>query len=95
VANTVTSHQLQPGQPWTFVHANGKRTFYVYEEQIVARSSDPKNPSIALDAMHSLLNPETDQLAKVSEKWLCEGPVGGAPRGYWLVGHVAELAEAA
>ena len=86
MANTVTSHDLQPGVKWTFVHTSGKRTEYVYKRQMVARAFDPAKHAHPLDAMHALLNPETGKLAQVTEKWLCEGPVGANQHGHWLLG---------
>jgi hypothetical protein len=88
--NVVSSKNLEQGATWTFVHSNGTRTEYVYDRLLVPRSPNPKDPALGLDAMHALLNPETGRCAMVSEKWLCEGPLGQAKsatghNSHWLV----------
>lgn len=96
--NVVSPMNLQPGATWTFVHSDGKRTEYVYDHQMIGRMADPKDPTVGLDAMHSLLNPVTGKHAQVSEKWMREGPVpsGVAVAGFashWLVGEKATMDE--
>jgi hypothetical protein len=100
MSNAIDQSHLTKGAPWTFVHTGGPRagehTFYTFEKNhLPGGPGTDKQGGMPLSPMHSLLNVESGGRAWVSEKWLREGPVGKGQHGYWLIGHVTALAEAA
>lgn len=84
---SITVRHFEPGATWTFVHSSGKRTGYVYENQMQPSQAAPDGKGYGLSATHRLLNPETGGYAMVSEKWMREGPVGS--RSHWLAEEAA------
>jgi hypothetical protein len=84
---------FEPGATWTFVHATGKRTHYVYDRLMAEAYQDPKS-GYGLSAMHALLNPDTGKFAQVTERWLREAPRNSATsesgkQSHWLPGDKA------
>lgn len=97
--NVFTSDDLAEGTKWTFVHSNGKRSYFTYTSLMAPRNAAANN-GLGHDALHRLTNIDTGGDAMVSEKWLREGPLGlqSSPTGFgshWLVGHVEDAAVAA
>lgn len=97
-SNLSTMH-FQPGATWTFVHANGKRTEYVYDRLMMGGYQDPKT-GYGLSPLHALLNPETGKFAQVTEKWLRDEPRQAASsesglQSHWIAGEPATVKAAA
>lgn len=89
---SITLKHFEPGATWTFVHSNGSRTEYVYENLMQPAEAAPDGKGYGLSATHRLRNPQTGGFAMVSEKWMREGPIGS--RSHWLP-EAEALAEAA